>query len=178
MSNLRKQLAAAAETAKLEAQKQTKRQKQIYDRKSTSRELDVGDKVLILQPTSTFKLFAKWDGPWVITRKLNAVNYEIDIGNRKTILHINMLKKWEERSDAVNLVMVDHEIQDEEVSFWNAIDDRNETTKFNIGGHLEPHQTFELQQLLDEFSDVFSQRLGRTDLIEHEIKVTDSRPCV
>lgn len=178
LSDLRKQLAAAADAAKTEAQKQARRQKEIYDRKSTRRELEVGDKVLVLQPTSSFKLFAKWDGPFVVTRKLNAVNYEIDRGHRKTILHINMLKKWEDRPEMINLVMVDHGIQDEEKSFWEKFDESSDTKEFNIGRHLQPNQISELEQLLTEFSDVFTDKLGRTDLIEHEIKVKNPKPCV
>ena len=113
LADLRTHLVAAADAAKTEALYQTKRQKAIYDRKSRKRELNVGDRVLVLQPTSTFKLFAKWDGPWVVTRKLNAVNYEIDMGRRKTVLHINLFKKWEERSEPINLVIIDEGIQDE-----------------------------------------------------------------
>jgi hypothetical protein len=178
LADLRKQLETAVEAAKAEAQKQSKRQKEIYDRKSTHRELSVGDKVLILQPTSSFKLFAKWDGPWVVTRKLNAVNYEIDRGNRKTILHINMLKKWEDRPEIIQLVSVDDEIQDEEKTFWEDFDGSIGNKKFNIGTQLESHQLTELTQLLNDFPDVFSDKLGRTDLIEHEIKVKNPKPCV
>jgi hypothetical protein len=50
--------------------------------------------------------------------------------------------------------------------------------KFNIGALLESHQLTELMQLLNDFPDVFSDKLGRTDLIEHEIKVKNPKPCV
>lgn len=53
LADLRTQLAAAADAAKTEALYQTKRQKAIYDRKSRKRELNVGDRVLVLQPIST-----------------------------------------------------------------------------------------------------------------------------
>jgi hypothetical protein len=71
------------------------------------------DKVLIVQPTSTLKLCVKWDGPWVVTRKLNEVNYEIDMGRHKTVLQISLFKNWEERSKLINLVIIDEGIQDE-----------------------------------------------------------------
>lgn len=178
LADLRSQLAAASEAAEAEANYQAKRQKAIYDKKSRKRELKVGDKVLVLQPTSTFKLFAKWEGPWLVTKKLNAVNYEIDMGRRKTVLHINLLRKWEERSEPVNLVILDDGIQEEEKTFWEKMEDSNDATNFNIGSQLEPHQALELKKLLAEFSDVFTEKLGRTDLIEHEIKIKDQRPCV
>jgi hypothetical protein len=155
LADLRKQLETVVEAAKFEAQKWRKRHKEIYDRKSTHRELSVSDKVLIFQPTSSFELFAKWDGPWVVARKLNAVNYEIDRGNRKKILYINMLKKWEDRSGITQLVSIDDEIRDEEKMFWEEFDGSIGSKKFNFGTQLESLQLTELTQLLNDFPDVF-----------------------
>ena len=58
MTELPERLEAATDAAEAEARKQTQRHKEIYDRQSTVRELAVDDKVLVLQPTSSFKLLA------------------------------------------------------------------------------------------------------------------------
>ena len=42
-------------------------QKRYYGRKSRSREIKVGSKILVLLPTSTNKLLAQWKGPYVVT---------------------------------------------------------------------------------------------------------------
>ena len=85
MTELRERLEAATDAAEAEARKQTQRHKEIYDRQSTVRELAVDDKVLILQPISSFKLLATWSGPYVVTKRLNNFNYEIDMGQRKNM---------------------------------------------------------------------------------------------
>ena len=51
---------------------------------------------MVLLPTSSSKLLAKWQGPYPVLRKLGPVTYEIamfDHGKRKRVLHINMLRK-------------------------------------------------------------------------------------
>ena len=42
--------------------KARRRQKEWFDRQARERELKVGEKVLILLPTSASKLLAKWQG--------------------------------------------------------------------------------------------------------------------
>jgi hypothetical protein len=88
-----------------------------------------------------------------------------------------MLKKWEERPEIVQLVSVDDEIQDEE-KFWEEFDGSIGNKKFSIGTELESHKLTELTQLFNDFPDVFSDKLGRTYLIEHAIKVKNPKPCV
>ena len=63
LTELKEQLEAASEAAEAEVMRQNDRQKRIYDRKSTIREFKEGDLVLILKPTSSFKLLAQWAGP-------------------------------------------------------------------------------------------------------------------
>ena len=45
-------------------------QKRLYDRGTRLRDLTPGDKVLVLLPTSSTKLLAKWQGPFVVTRRV------------------------------------------------------------------------------------------------------------
>ena len=51
-------------------------------------------------PISTNKLLAQWQGPYIIQRKINDVNYEINLGSKKRqrfhVFHINMLRLWYE----------------------------------------------------------------------------------
>jgi hypothetical protein len=82
-----------------ENEKQAKQnQKLYYDRKARDRKLEVGQKVLILLPTHTSKLLASWKGPFVVTDKVNPVDYKVKVrGGKGKVVHVNMLKVWHER---------------------------------------------------------------------------------
>ena len=53
----------------------------------------------------------------------------------------------------------------------------NTACEVSIGGQLSPEQKHAIQELIDEYRDVFSAKLGETHLIEHSIRVTDETPC-
>ncbi len=64
-----------------------------------------GENVLVLLPTSSNKLLAKWMGPYPLLCKVSPVSYEVDMydhAKRKRIFHVNMLWKWHSPA-AVNL---------------------------------------------------------------------------
>ncbi|CAC5422528.1 unnamed protein product [Mytilus coruscus] len=66
-----------AEYANENEKKAKQRPNLYYDRKSRDRKLEVGQKVLILLPTHTSKLIAILKGPFVVTDKVNPVDYKI-----------------------------------------------------------------------------------------------------
>ena len=39
--------------------------------------------MLVLLPTSSNELLAQWQGPYCVVRKVEKVNYEIDMPNKK-----------------------------------------------------------------------------------------------
>ncbi len=72
-------------------------QKKWYDKKARPQELSNGEQVLVLLPTDTKKLFARWQGPYRVIKKIGKVNYQIEMtGKRKTkkIFHVNMLRQY------------------------------------------------------------------------------------
>ena len=80
--------------------------KRYYDRTSQNRTFLVGDLVLVLLPSSTNKLLAKWQGPFPVVEKFSETTYRVRMeGSSRPmkIYHINMLKVWEAPS-AVCLV--------------------------------------------------------------------------
>ena len=72
---MRERLEAMAELVKENVGKAQRHQKEWFDRQARERELKVGEKVLILLPTSTSKLLAKWQGPFVVKSRKGRVNY-------------------------------------------------------------------------------------------------------
>ena len=93
MSQMRERLREVAARARKNAEEAQAKYKQYYDRKCSERSLEQGDKILVLMPSSSHKMMAEWIGPYKVVRKVNEYNYEIQLPKRKTILHINMLKK-------------------------------------------------------------------------------------
>ena len=70
------------------------------------REVRVGEKVVVLLPTSTYKLRAQWQGPYTVVREIGDVNYMIDMKNkekRHRTFHNNMLKRWYEPKNCLYL---------------------------------------------------------------------------
>lgn len=76
--------------------------KKFYDRKAVDRQLKPGERALILLPSDRNKLTMQWKGPFPVTRKKNDVDYELQLNGNKKIFHINMLKKYGERSPPNN----------------------------------------------------------------------------
>ena len=66
----------------------------------TTVRLTVRARMLVLLPTESAKLFAKWQGPYEITRRVSKVDYEVNMVDKKKklqVLHANLLKLWVDR---------------------------------------------------------------------------------
>ena len=58
--------------------------------------------LLVLLPTSTSKLLAKWQGPYVVMAREGLVTYEVDKGERRKwcrTYHVNTLQPWYEKGE-------------------------------------------------------------------------------
>ena len=91
-------------------------------------------------------------------------------------MHINMLKKFNERVETINTVITDDVDDGEQCDFPVTVEWTEGPKHFKIGKQLAAEQQQQLHELLNEFSDVFSDIPGRTHLITHTIKLTDSTP--
>src|SRR5688572_31569071 len=70
------------------------------NKKSRNRKLEIGDKVLLLFPTSNNKLLMQWQGPLIVRDKVGEYDYRVEDKNGKIkTYHINMLKKYIDRRD-------------------------------------------------------------------------------
>ena len=80
--DLRNRLEATTRLAQEELRKNQIKNKRLYDRKAKRREFLVGDKVLVLLPTSSNKLLMHWRGPYTITKHVAGNNYKINTKNK------------------------------------------------------------------------------------------------
>ncbi len=153
------------------------KQSRLYNRGARLRNFTPGDKVLVLLPTSSSKLLAKWQGPFEVTRQVGDLNYEVvrtDRSGARQIYHLNLLKKWNEVEPVLLATVVGSEEDLGPEASPKVPSPRG-------GDHLSPSQLTDVARLQREFADVFSPRPGRTNLIQHHIEtepgvVVRSRP--
>ncbi|MGH0149802.1 UNVERIFIED_CONTAM: hypothetical protein FKN15_016115 [Acipenser sinensis] len=141
------------------------RQEQHYNKNARIRTFRPGDKVMLLLPSSESKLCAKWQGPYEVIRAIGKVNYEIrqpDRRNEREIYHINLLKPWQAREV---LFIAPGNMEDD----LGPCPETPSTRAISMGEQLVPDQQRELRELIEEFSDVFSDVPGRTNLVEYDI---------
>ncbi|KAG7459263.1 hypothetical protein JOB18_008719 [Solea senegalensis] len=94
---MRERLKSMSELAQQNLEQAQQRQKSYYDQRARSRSFAEGDKVLVMLPSDSSKLLAKWQGPFEVTRKLGSTTYEVaKLGQRhsRRVLHINLLKEY------------------------------------------------------------------------------------
>ncbi|XP_066518865.1 uncharacterized protein [Hoplias malabaricus] len=130
----------------------------IYNRPAQPREFQVGDRVLVLVPTTTCKFLATWQGPYTIHERVGPVNYRLNQpGRRKTqqVYHVNLLKKWVEPIPQVS---------------GFASTESSARAEIQWGDDLSPAQRQELVELVERFRDVFSVTPGRTQVVQHDIR--------
>jgi len=98
------------------------RMKRHFDKKCTERRLNVNDLVLVLLPTSDRKLEHHWIGPVRVTKIMPRNNYEVDLGKRKVIFHINGLRLFHSETHDKTNVRPTMAMIDDECDNWNVYD--------------------------------------------------------
>lgn len=176
-------------------EKASSKAKKHFDKKTRMREMQSGDKTLILLPTAESKLLMQWKGPYQVVDRVGPTDYRIRIGDVEKVYHINMLKKYHESptekqsvshtsksktdtvAEIVAAAVVEEEIDDVELDVPGKSSNATETVNnVHISDELDPEQRNQLWKLLREFEDIFSDLPGKTDVIEHRIVLTDGNP--
>ncbi|XP_061898861.1 uncharacterized protein LOC133646933 isoform X2 [Entelurus aequoreus] len=143
------------------------RQRRTYNRGTQLRKFTPGEKVLVLLPTSSSKLHAKWQGPFEVTRQVGDVDYEVRRSDRRgdtQIYHLNLLKA------ALPLSMVT--VVKEEEELGPEIPRSGPAPQLSCDDQLTLAQRAEVAELQRRYSDVFSSRPGRTVVIRHHIETS------
>ena len=141
------------------------KQKYYYDRNTRKRNYKMGDKVLLLLPTSSNKLIAEWKGPYEIVRRLNKVDYVVRIYDKERVYHINMLKPFYERQNLKTPVT--------NVSYCaaNETDSSCDMKTCAINPELSSKMNHEMTSVIEGKSDVFSKIPGVIKDMSYEIVV-------
>ena len=187
VSNLRSRLVKASELAQQNLKASQTKMKTWYD-KRRSRSFIVGEKVLALLPVPKSPLQARFCGPYLITKKINNVNYIIHTQDRQKsqrLCHVNMLKKYYE-GEKVNITRVAPVAMTVEVEDFSCRDElsgsvrlKNSDVLSNLQeklGHLPAPQQKQMISLIKEFAVLFPDVPGRTDCVYHDVDVMGATP--
>ena len=190
VENLTTNIETALKAARENMDKSQKKMKANFDKKSSDCELKIGEKAIVLLPTTKNKLFAKWRGPYtVIGREArdDHNNYQLQMGRRTVKMHINSLRRYNDRdahhqTDSAEMVHTmiiedsDGEIMTPGGDAASETDGSAAWRSVQPGEQLTHEQRSALMDLLSQYTDVLTNKPGRTTLIEHEIRLTDNVP--
>ena len=146
------------------------------------------DEVLLLLPTESNKLLLQWKGPYEVVEIVNRMDYRVDVYGVVGTYHANMLKQYVERKNVTSHcllsaeanVTVDEETDIEEFGLDEcAFPTAKQPQSYNdvsISGVFTSEQRAEVEALIEQYWDVLTSVPGRTDLIQHDIKMSPSEP--
>ena len=136
----------------------------LLNKGSKLREFEVGSLVLSRVPGMHCNLADSWEGPYKVLERNGLVNYRIGkIGSERhtKVVHINCLKEYKERLAVRRLDVVIEE---------------QETDRGVLSGKCDGFVKEELDELLGEFEEVFSDKPGNTDRVKMCIDTGSSPP--
>ena len=187
---LRERLEETMKLAQEELMKNQIRYKKNSDKKTKDRLFNEGDRVLVMLPTNNNKLLMQWKGPYEIIQKMGNHGYKILIGNKEKNYRANMLKKYYAREDEAKTgnekeelkiaasakMLLDEEtpsIDDDLLLQLGTYKQKEDVSNVKVGTKLDNSQGRQLQALIENYANVFSDVPGRTSKIEHRINLVD-----
>ena len=153
-----------------------------FDKRSKLRVLKADDLALVLLPTDENKLLMRWKGPFKIIEPIGINDYRIQIGDNIKVLHINMLRRYDERTPddiGASFAVLDNESEAEQVGLDSDPDllaDVESWKDVMVGSDLSVEQKNEMASLISEFRVIFSDKPGKTNLVSHRILLSDDTP--
>src|SRR5688572_23959433 len=147
-----------------------------YNKRAKHKEFEPGEKVIVLYPTSTNKLISRWHGPCTVIQRRSKYSYLIDMGDdSRKIIHANKIRKYITRAMSCGLIVEEDEDFGSVVELMTKNDLQDEKNSLNLDPdqikHLTLTQQKQLLEVLNKYSDRFSEKPGLCTLVEHEIEL-------
>ena len=188
---LREKLDDTLKLAHSELEKAQQKGKHYYDRKSKVRKFQSGEKVLVLLPTDHNKLLMQWKGPFEVSSVVGLNDYKVKVKGKEKVYHANLLKKYFEREettaegavaggvgascvdDVVDCAAKADEAEGENVDFLElgGYVAKESIEDVETGPNLTDEQRNEFMDLAKQFTNLFTEAPGATDLVQHHIKL-------
>ena len=130
-------------------------------------------------------MLLQWKGPYEVVEVVNRMDYKIDVNGVVSTYHANMLKQYVERRNELSHCLLSAEaiesVDDEDNEDFPLDDCTFPTAKkpesfrdVSISNTLMSEQRKEVETLMKQYPDVLSSLPGRTDQIQHDIKLLTS----
>lgn len=199
LADLRYRLIRVNELAKTNLVKSQNKMKTWYDKRARKRSFRVGDRVLTLLPIPQQPLQARYCGLYLITRKVNDIDYVIATLDRRKaqrLCHINMLKEYQERGPTtsaevtkqppitsncliqdIGLNMLERERDEDMID--SAMVLKNSDVLNNLKDklhHLSASEQEEMTQLMLQFVELFPDVPGMTECVFPDVDIGDATP--
>ena len=138
----------------------------------------------------------KWKGPFEVSSVVDLNDYKVKVKGKEKVYHANLLKKYFEREettvegavavgagatsidDAVDCAAKVDEAEEEEVDFLElgGYVAKESIEDVTTGPNLTDEQRTEFTDLAKQFTNLFTEAPGTTDLVQHHIKLTSDEP--
>ena len=189
VKNVRKHLDYANKLARTNIESQNEKNLENINKNKTLRILKPDDWVLILLPTGTAD-YKEWKGPYQVIKKQTNVSYKILVDNVEKLFHINNLRLYptpkvqinesdDTQEDENNIMLVDEQfnslIQNDEL-FNSILTNTDKINTIDLTHVKCKEHRDKLQQILNKYSTVISEKPGRTNIIQHEIHLSEYTP--
>ena len=162
-------------------QKVQGKQKAYNNQRVKPRSFKVGDKVLLLLPTYSNKLLLQWRGPLEIVEVLNHVDYRVNMNGYIHTYHANILRLYVKGKTEVSHCLLSAEAsiplreEDDDENDEYSLEDCTFPSKKEIETYRDVRISDELtdkQRNEAKYPDVLTSIPGRTELLEHDIKLS------
>ena len=194
---LREKLEDTLKIAHEEWQKAQQKGKHYYDRKAKLRKFQPGDKVLVLLPSDHNKLLMQWKGPYEVCAIVGINDYKVRVKDKLKVYHANLLKMYIEQEEelgeaaaAIAEGLVTSVTCSGEPRELELDPDDDDNGFLEIGGYvakesiadvktgpgLNDTEHAEFLDLAQEFSSLFTEAPGTTNLVQHHINLTSNEP--
>ena len=191
--SFKKRLTEACELASKHLTNAQTKMKTWYDKNSVKRSFNEGDRVLVLLPSPGKPLQAAYFGSYTVLKKIYELHYMVNTPNRckaKRMCYINMIKPYYSRDHNESVLKtvycpltpvikcdgdesVDFQIPDCNVELNSKALANLKDSKLS---HLTPSQQSDMESLILEYKDLFSDTPTRADTGYHDIELINDNP--
>ena len=141
---------------------------------------------MILLPKNNSKIYHNYQGPFQIINK-KGDNYFFKINDNIRCYHANLLKTWYDRKPSDNTIKLatlafipmskEEELEEKEANIEYLINKSTQSFKdIKLDENLTPIQKSDIRDILSKFQNTLTDIPGRTNVLEHDIRLTDTTP--
>lgn len=143
-----------------------------YNLRAKKKEFKVGDQVLVCETGLVGKLQPKWVGPGIVKEKKREDSYIIQLPDGNKWVHANRLRPYVVRANNVGVIF---ETDDDFGEVWSLPCDKGKDRVFckavDANTQLTRAQGLELDDVVKEFGEIFSDEPGRCKVGSHSIRI-------